>query len=652
MVAIFSRHWNRTGLSLCSCGFHSQLQPQIFVPFSQRILERNFIESQVVSLLHGCKDVNQLRPVHAHIIRMGLDQCCFVLAKFIRILTKFNVPMDPYPRLLFDQVRRPNPFLWTALIRGYSLSGPFSEAVPLYNRMRKEGTTPVTFTFCALFKACSATLDFNSGRQLHCQTILIGGFESDLYVGNTLIDMYLKCGFLEYGRRMFDEMIDRDVISWTSLIVAYAKSGDMEVAEELFDGLPEKDMVVWTAMVTGYAQNARPKEALRLFERMWGAGVETDEVTLVGVISACAQLGAEKYARWIRNVAEHAGLDPRTNVVVGSALIDMYSKCGSVGEAYQVFEMMTERNVYSYTAMIGGFAMHGQADAAMRLFCEMVETETRPNRVTFIGALTACSHARLVEQGRQLFASMQEVYGITPSADHYACMVDLLGRAGHLEEAYELVKTMEIKPHGGVWGALLGACRIHGNPDIAEIAVSHLFDLEPNGIGNYVLLSNIYASAGRWDDVSRMRKLIRKKGMKKNPACSWVEANNGVIHEFFADDMTHPKSNEIKQALKELLERLKLAGYKPNLTSVVYDLSDNEKEQLLMRHSEKLALVFGLLTTSAGSSIRIVKNLRICEDCHSFMLSVSGITRREIVVRDNMRFHHFRDGLCSCSNFW
>ncbi|KAJ4958129.1 hypothetical protein NE237_025240 [Protea cynaroides] len=650
MVAI-SRHWSRTVLSLCNRGFHSQLQPQNFVPFSQQQLQRNFLESQLVSLLHGCSDFNQLRQVHANIIRMGLDQCCFVLTKFIRVLTKFMVPMD-YPRLVFDQVRRPNPFIWTALIRGYSLLGPFSEAVVLYNCMRKEGTRPVSFIFSALFKACGATHDFNSGRQVHCQTISIGGFVSDLYVGNTLIDMYVKCGFLDYGRRVFDEMMDRDVISWTSLITAYAKNGAMEVAGELFDRLPDKDMVAWTAMVTGYAQNARPREALRLFERMRDAGVETDEVTLVGVISACAQLGAEKYARWIRDVAEHAGLGPTTNVVVGSALIDMYSKCGSVDEAYQVFEMMMEKNVYSYSAMIVGFAMHGKADAAMRLFYEMVKTETKPNRVTFIGVLTACSHAGLVEQGRNLFGSMQGIYGITPSADHYACMVDLLGRSGHLEEAYELVKTMEIEPHGGVWGALLGACRIHGNPDIAEIAASHLFELEPTGIGNYVLLSNIYASAGRWDDVSRVRKLIRKKGMKKNPACSWVEASNGVIHEFFAADMTHPKSKEIKQALEELLERLKLAGYKPNLSSVVYDLSDNEKEQLLMTHSEKLALVFGLLTTSAGSSIRIVKNLRICEDCHSFMLSASGVTRREIVVRDNMRFHHFRDGLCSCGDFW
>ncbi|RVW51582.1 Pentatricopeptide repeat-containing protein [Vitis vinifera] len=452
------------------------------------------------------------------------------------------------------------------------------ESVLLYNSMRRQGIGPVSFTFTALLKACSAALDVNLGRQVHTQTILIGGFGSDLYVGNTLIDMYVKCGCLGCGHRVFDEMLDRDVISWTSLIVAYAKVGNMEAASELFDGLPMKDMVAWTAMVTGYAQNARPREALEVFERMQAAGVKTDEVTLVGVISACAQLGAAKYANWVRDVAEQSGFGPTSNVVVGSALIDMYAKCGSVEDAYKVFERMEERNVYSYSSMIVGFAMHGLAGAAMELFDEMLKTEIKPNRVTFIGVLTACSHAGMVEQ------------------------------AGRLEEALNLVKMMPMNPHGGVWGALLGACRIHGNPDMAQIAASHLFELEPNGIGNYILLSNIYASAGRWDDVSK----------------------------------------EIKQALEDLLDRLKYLGYQPNLSSVAYDISDEEKKRLLMSHSEKLALAFGLLTTNAGCTIRIVKNLRICEDCHSVMCGASQITGREIVVRDNMRFHHFRDGRCSC----
>ncbi|PSS36512.1 Pentatricopeptide repeat-containing protein [Actinidia chinensis var. chinensis] len=624
---------------------------QPFVPFSQ-LQQRKLLESRLVSLLHDCNDITQIKRVHGHIVRKGVDQCCFVLAKLVRTLTKVGAPMDSYPRLVFEQVKQPNPFLWTALIRGYSLQGPFTESVILYNCMRRDGISPVSFTFSALLKACTAAVDVDLGRQIHAQTITIGGFASDLYVGNTMIDMYVKCGFLDCGHRVFDEMPERDVISWTSLIVAYAKNGDMDSAAGLFEGLPVKDMVAWTAMVTGFAQNARPREALEFFENMQDGGIQTDEVTLVGVISACAQLGATKYANWVRDVAEKSGFGPTNNVMIGSALIDMYSKCGSVEDAYKVFDRMTERNVFSYSSMIVGFAMHGRANAAIQLFEEMLKTDVKPNRVTFVGVLTACSHVGMVEHGRHLFATMEKSYGVAPSADHYACMVDLLGRAGCLEEALELIRTMSMDPHGGVWGALLGACRIHANPDIAEIAANHLFELEPNGIGNYILLSNIYASAGMWDDVSRVRMLMRKKGLKKNPGCSWVEGKKRVIHEFFAGDMTHPKSKEIKQALEDLVTRLELHGYQPNLSCVPYDVNDEEKKRILMAHSEKLALAFGLLSSSAGCTIRIVKNLRICEDCHSVMCGASRITGREIVVRDNMRFHHFHDGMCSCGNFW
>ncbi|KAL5819251.1 hypothetical protein ACOSQ4_023093 [Xanthoceras sorbifolium] len=625
---------------------------EAFAPFSQLQQQRKLLEFELISTLDGCDDLLQIKQVHARILRKGLDQCCFVLTKLIRMLARINIQMDSYPRLVFDQVRYRNPFLWTALIRGYLLQGSLRESVVLYGSMRREGIDPVSFTFSALFKACSEVLDASLGRQIHAQTILIGGFTSDLYVGNTLIDMYVKCGCLGCGRKVFDEMPEKDVISWTELIVGYAKGGDMESACALFDGLPLKDMVAWTAMVTGYAQNAKPREAIQYFERMQNAGIETDEVTLVGVISACAQLGAVKYANWVCDIAERSGYGPMNNVVVGSALIDMYSKCGSVENAYRVFEGMKERNVYSYSSMIVGFAMHGEGHAALKLFHEMAETETKPNRVTFVGVLTACSHMGLVEQGRQLFASMEKYYGVAPSADHYACMVDLLGRAGHLEEALELAQTMPVEPHGGVWGALLGACHIHGNPDIAQIAADHLFELEPDGIGNYILLSNIYALAGRWDDVSRVRKLMKRKGLKKNPGYSWVEGKNGVIHEFVANDLTHPKSSEIKQVLEDILDRLKAHGYQPNLSCVPRDVSDEEKKRILMTHSEKLALAFAVLTTSAGCTIRIMKNLRICEDCHLFMCGTSQIIEREIVVRDNMRFHHFMDGKCSCGNFW
>uniref|UniRef100_A0A3Q7FUS4 DYW domain-containing protein n=1 Tax=Solanum lycopersicum TaxID=4081 RepID=A0A3Q7FUS4_SOLLC len=593
--------------------------PEVFVPFS-RLQETKLLESHLVSLLDNCSSLNQIKQVHAHVIRRGLDQCCYVLAKLIRLLTKINVPMDPYPRLVFHQVEYRNPFLWTALIRGYSIQGPLKEAVSLYNAMRRESISPVSFTFTALLKGSSDELELNLGRQIHCQSIKLGGFCEDLFVHNILIDMYVKCGWLDYGRKVFDEMSERDVISWTSLIVAYSKAGDMAAAAEMFERLPVKDLVAWTAMVSGFAQNAKPREALEFFHRMQSEGVETDELTLVGVISACAQLGAAKYANWVRDMAEGYGFGPANHVMVGSALIDMYSKCGNVEEAYKVFEKMKEKNVFSYSSMIMGFAMHGCANAALDLFEEMVKTEVKPNKVTFIGVLMACTHAGLVERGRNLFDTMEKHYSVEPSVEHYACMIDLLGRAGQLEEARELIKAMPMEPNSGVWGALLGACRIH---------------------------------AGRWEDVLGVRKSIKQKLLRKDPSRSWIEGKEGVIHEFYAGDMTHPNSKEIKEALEDLIGRLKSHGYEPNLSSVPYDLNEEHKRRILLTHSEKLALAYGLLITdSAGSTIKIMKNLRICEDCHSFMGGASQITGREIIVRDNKRFHHFRNGVCSCGNFW
>ncbi|KAI3869181.1 hypothetical protein MKW92_022473 [Papaver armeniacum] len=438
--------------------------------------------------------------------------------------------MDSYPRLIFDQVHNPTSFVWTAIIRGYSLQRLTSESFLMYKRMRREGIHPTSFTFSALVKACGTgdvVVDAAAfGRQLHAHVICIGGFESDLHVCNTLIGMYVNCGLIECGRRLFDEMPDRDVISWTSMIVAYTKNGDMESAADLFHGLRNKDAVVCTAMLTGYVQNGKPKEALELFESMMkDSVVKIDEVTLVGAISACAQLGAMESANWIRNMADREGFDSAKNVVVGSALIDMYSKCGSVEEAYRIFQGTTKRNVFSYTAMITGFAMHGRAESAVNLFYDMLEAEIKPNEVTFIGVLTACSHAGMVKQGKEIFERMQKDFGVIPSADHYTCIVDMLGRSGCLEEAFKLVENMPVKPHGGVWGALLGACKIHKNVEIAEIAAENLFELEPDNIGNYVVLCNIYSLAGRVNDALRIRKLIKKKELIKKPGCSWVETS-------------------------------------------------------------------------------------------------------------------------------
>jgi pentatricopeptide repeat protein len=358
-----------------------------------------------------------------------------------------------------------------------------------------------------------------------------------------LIRAYVSCGDVAAARKVFDEMALKDVISWTNIVVAYSKNGDMGSVEDVFARCPMKDMVAWTAMVTGYAQNAMPAKALEAFEQMAVAGMPIDEVSLTGAISACAQLGAVRRAAWVQDIAERNGFG--RNVVVGSGLVDMYAKCGLIDEACRVFEGMHEKNVYTYSSMIVGLAAHGRANNAIALFKDMVtKADVKPNHVTFIGVLTACSHAGMVKEGHYYFALMKDKYGILPSADHYTCMVDLLGRTGLVDEALDLVKSMTVEPHGGVWGALLGACRIHGNVEVAKVAAEPLFKLEPEGIGNYVLLSNTLTSAGEWDEVSKVRKLMRNRRLKKDPAISWFEGRDGLVHQFFAANNTHPRTRE------------------------------------------------------------------------------------------------------------
>ncbi|PKA57575.1 Pentatricopeptide repeat-containing protein [Apostasia shenzhenica] len=616
---------------------------------------RRALDSLLFTAISSSSSLLQLRQAHSLLIRFGLHGSSFLVAKLLRRLADLGVVApSSYPSLIFSQVSYPNSFLWTALIRSHALAVSLSSGtgfpLSVYSLMRRQSppAPPLSFTFSALLKSAQS---LSGGMQIHAQTISVGGFDVDLFVLNTLIDMYLRCGCLLDARRVFDEMPVRDVISWTSLIVAHGRNGDMGSAAGLFKLAPEKDMVSWTAMVSGYSQNAQPSEALKIFKEMQASGVELDEVSVVGAISACAQLGTANNAMWISEVVRQIGVG--RNGVVGSAMVDMYAKCGLIDHARRLFDEMTVRNVYTYSAMIAGLAAHGLAKEAIELFELMVNSkEVTPNRVTFIGVLTACSHAGLVEEGRHFFSLMKDKYNISPDVDHYASMVDLLGRAGLVEEAYELVQSMQVEPHGGVWGALLGACKIHGKPNIAKIAAENLFKVEPDSIGNYVLLSNIYASSRMWDEVSKIRKLMRRRGLRKNPASSCIESGDGIVHEFFAGDNLHPRSKEIKAALEDLLKRLRREGYKPVLSSIAYDMSDEEKEKILKGHSEKLALAFGVLTTAVGSIIRIVKNVRICDDCHAVMKLASLEIEREILVRDNLRFHHFRDGVCSCGDFW
>eukprot|EP01018_Ginkgo_biloba_P037432 Gb_29874 [translate_table: standard] len=447
------------------------------------------------SLLQACISIKTLKQIHAHMLITGLEQDVYLGTKLVNSYAKCGSLKNA--RLVFDRIHQRNAYLWTMMIRGYAMNGPYGETILLYYLMQQAGIEPNNFTFSFVLKACASLSALQEGKEIHCH-VLITGFETNVYVGTALIDMYAKCRSVENARQVFDRMSRRDVVSWN-------------------------------AMIAGYAQNGHAYEPLTLFHQMEMGDAKPDLLTMASVLQACAHLGALKQGKYIHDYINKNGLE--SDVFVGTALIDMYAKCGSVGFARQVFDKMHERDVASWSAMIAGYGMHGHGEDALELFSQMRQRGVKPDHITFVCVLSACSHAGLVDEGWKWFECMRRDYCITPRSEHYACMVDLLGRAGRLNEAEDFIQKMPLKPDADVWGALLGACRIHGNIQLGERVAERLFNLKPKKVGYYTLLSNIYASAGRWDDVAKVRTMIKDKGLKKAPGSSFIEVNNRV-HAF------------------------------------------------------------------------------------------------------------------------
>nr|DAD42017.1 TPA_asm: hypothetical protein HUJ06_000247 [Nelumbo nucifera] len=372
--------------------------------------------------------------------------------------------------------------------------------------------------------------------------------------------MYSSCGQIHDARKLFDGMPFRDVVSWNAMVAGYAKVGDVDNARVLFERMPERNAISWTAVIAGYSQVNRPNEAIEIFRRMQLEDVEPDVIAMLAVLSACSHLGALELGEWIHNYTDKRGLYkiiPLTN-----SLIDMYAKSGNIQKAIEVFENMKHRSVITWTTMIAGLALHGLGREALEMFSRMERARVKPNEVTFIAILSACSHIGLVDVGRWHFDCMSSRYRITPKIEHYGCMVDLLGRAGYLQEALELVRKMPFEANGAIWGSLLAASRIHGDVELGECALWHLIEVEPDNSGNYTLLSNIYAALGRWHEVGLVSKMMRYKAVKKMPGGSSIEVNNRV-HEFVAGDKSHPQSEWIYKVLYEINKILRMTGYVP-----------------------------------------------------------------------------------------
>ncbi|KAM6580252.1 hypothetical protein CsatA_004026 [Cannabis sativa] len=571
-----------------------------------------FVNSSLINMYAQCSELDNARLVFdKSVVRNEVS--------FTALITGYaSRGRMAEARCLFDKIPIRDAVSWNAMISGYGHSGRFGEALLFFKEMLKANVKPNESTIVTVLSSCaqSGSLELGNWVRSWVEDHDLG---SNLRVVNALIDMYSKCGNLDKAR-------------------------------DLFNGLNQKNVVSWNAMIGGYTQMSNYKEALSLFRVMLRSDIEPNDVTLLCVLPACAHLGALDLGKWIHSYIDKNFLT-YTNKSLCTSLIDMYAKCGNIKAAQQVFDGMKVRSLASWNAMISGLAIHGHASMAFELFSKMVDLGFMPDDITFVGVLSACNHAGLVDLGRHYFSSMIQDYNISPKLQHYGIMIDLLGQAKLFDEAESLIKNMEMKPDGAIWGSLLGACKVHNRVELGEYVAQHLFELEPENPGAYVLLSNIYAAAGRWDDVAKIRTRLHDKGLKKVPGCTSIEVDN-VVHEFLVGDKVHPLSKDIYKMLNEVDRLLDMSGFKPDTSEVLSDVDDDLKEGALSHHSEKLAIAFGLISTKPGTTIRIVKNLRVCGNCHSATKLISKIFKREIIARDRNRFHHFKDGSCSCNDYW
>ena len=519
--------------------------------------QRLKIRSVILLLIEECRNMVELKQIHTQIIKSPhihqTDQP-LLLSRLLFFCAFSDSGSLRYATALFRVLNNPNLFVYNIMIRAYASksSNPCSfKSFLLYKQMLSEGISPNGLTFPFVLKECVSNLASFTGRSVHSQVIKFG-FYDDVFVRNSLISLYSASGFFGVARAVFDEMPNRDVVSWNSMIVGYLRSGDLDEALDLFSRMRNRNVVTWNSMITGFVQGGRPREALELFQEMqvMDRMVRPDKVTIASVLSACAHLGAICHGKWVHNYLRRCGLE--CDVVISTALVDMYGKCGSMEQAYKVFKEMPEKDTLAYTAMISVLALHGYSKEAFHVFGEMEMSGVKPNHVTFVGLLSACSHAGLVEKSRWCLDVMKRVHSIEPQVYHYACVVDVLGRAGLFEEAEQVIRDMPMKPDVFVWGALLGGCQMHGNVELGERVAKYLIDLEPVNHAFYVNLCDIYAKSGRSEDAKRVRTLMKERRIRKEVVgCSLIEID-GVVHEFSVRGSPDVEMKRIVQVLDAL----------------------------------------------------------------------------------------------------
>ncbi|XP_061348310.1 pentatricopeptide repeat-containing protein At2g13600-like [Gastrolobium bilobum] len=611
----------------------------LFVEMCNQGFRPNFMTyGSVLSACASISDLDWGTHLHARILRMEHSLDAFYGSGLIDMYVKCGCL--GLARRVFNSLGEHNQVSWTCLINGVAQFGLDGDALVLFNQMRQASVALDDFTLATVLGVCSGQNYAAIGELLHGYTIKCG-MDSSVPVGNAVITMYAKCGDTEKANLAFKSMPIRDTISWTAMITAFSQNGDIDKSREYFNTMPERNVITWNSMLSTYIQHGFAEEGLKLYVLMRSKGVKPDWITFATSIRACADLAIIKLGIQVVSHAIKFGLS--SDVSVANSIVTMYSRCGQIKEAQKVFGSIYDKNLISWNAMMAAFAQNGLGLKVIETFEDMLKTECKPDHISYIAVLSGCSHMGLVVEGKHYFDSMTQVFGISPTNEHFACMVDLHGRAGSLDKAKNLIDEMPFKPNATVWGALLGACRIHHDSRLAETAVKKLMELNVEDSGGYVLLANIYAESGELEGVADMRKLMKVKGIRKSPGCSWIEVDNRV-HVFTVDDTSHPQIKEIYVKLEEMMKKIEDTGR--------YITAVSSAHRSKKYHSEKLAFAFGLLSLPSWMPIHVMKNLRVCHDCHLVIKLLSFVTSRELIMRDGYRFHHFKDGFCSCGDYW
>lgn len=580
----------------------------------------------------------------------------------------------------------PDVFTWTSMISGFAQNYRITQALDLFREMWFTGVEPNGVTIASVLSACTSLKAFKKGTEIHSIAVKMG-YEYGILVGNSLIDMYAKCGKLEEAQRIFDKISERDVFTWNSIVGAYVQAGYCGKAHEVFERMQssgvQRNVVTWNVMISAYMQNGDEDQAMELFRKMEIDGIERstaswnsliagsvqnghdnkalqkfrqmqsvamrpNSVTILSVLPACANLLTAMKVKEIHGFVLHNGLNSKVSIM--NLLVDTYAKSGDIASAQSVFDAVTSKDLVSWNSLLSGYTLHGQPQMVIKLFDMMKRVGVKPNPKTITYMISAYGLAGMVNEGKELLSSMTEEYQIPPSLEHYAAIVSLLGRSGRLKEVSDFIGKMPVEPDYAVWDALLTACRINGNISLATVAAEHLIKLEPGNPVFYRLLSLIYALSGRYEDASRMNKHMMRNTRNSNlTGCSWTEVKN-TVYAFSTGDSSMPDSDVIYAWLDSMEEEMKVRAM--DFPDIQLNFEEEDKEEIVDVHSEKLAIAFNLIGTPAFQSMRIITNLRMCASCHRAAKFISSITGRDIFLKDSKCLHHFKNGQCSCKDYW